>query len=245
MTVRTANWLRRFQPAMPDAPLLVVLPHAGGSATHFRPLAAAMGRHVEVAAVQYPGRQDRYGEQPVTDLAAMAAIVATALAPMAGRRFALFGHSMGAAVAFEIARLMERRDQPAEALFLSAKRAPCLPQDPLPDLDDAALVEQITTMGGTAEQLLLDEELLEMYLPVLRADYLAMRQYICELPAVIDAPITGLVGDSDPGVSCAEVTAWNLHTRGRFDLRVFPGGHFYLDEQTTAVAHTVLSVLKA
>lgn len=243
-TVGSGTWLRRFHPALPDAPLLVVLPHAGGSASHYRALSGALSGRVEVLAVQYPGRQDRYRERPIADLRTLANRVAAALEPMAGRRLALFGHSMGALVAFETARLLEAEGRPVQALFASARRAPARQSGERVDhLDDTELLARIGALGGTDEQLLREEELLRMYLPVLRADYRAVETYACEPGAAIGAPITGLAGDTDPGVSRGDVAAWNEHTTDCFDLRVFPGGHFYLDEQTAAVADTVASVV--
>lgn len=244
-TRKPGAWLRRFHPAPPqDAPLLVVMPHAGGSASHYRALSSALSGRVEVQAVQYPGRQDRYREQPAADLLALAHGIAEALEPLAGCRLALFGHSMGALVAFETARLLERQARPVESIFVSARRAPAQPSpERIHRLDDAGLLAEMRALGGTDERLLREQELLRLYLPVVRADYRALETYTCAPDATVTIPITAFAGAADPRVTADDMSAWSKHTTNRFDLRVFPGGHFYVDEQTAAVADAVVSAL--
>ncbi|MEV5959487.1 alpha/beta fold hydrolase [Streptomyces sp. NPDC051987] len=243
-TVEPGTWLRRFHSAPPDAPLLVVLPHAGGSASYYQALSGELSGRIEVMAVQYPGRQDRYREEPVADLPTLARRVAEALEPLADRRLALFGHSMGALVGFETARLLERENRPVSALFVSARRAPARPPyERVHLLDDAELLAELRALGGTDERLLREEELLRLYLPVVRADYRALETYACQPGATVGCPVIGLAGESDPRVSVDDVAAWREHTTTRFDLRVFQGGHFYVEQRTAAVADTVAAVL--
>ncbi|MEU6593903.1 alpha/beta fold hydrolase [Streptomyces sp. NPDC046881] len=243
-TVEPGTWLRRFHSAPPDAPLLVVLPHAGGSASHYQAFSGRLAGRAEVLAVQYPGRQDRYREEPVADLPTLARRVARALEPLADRRIALFGHSMGALVAFETALLLERENRGPAALFVSARRAPVGPPRERVHLrDDAGLLAELRALGGTDERLLAEEELLRLYLPVVRADYRALETYRCEPGAAVGCPVTGLAGDADPRVAVDDVAAWSRHTTNRFDLRVFSGGHFYLDQRGAEVADVVAGVL--
>ncbi|MBT0772972.1 thioesterase [Kineosporia sp. J2-2] len=223
--------------------MLVVLPHAGGSASRYRSLFALLAGEIEVLAVQYPGRQDRLGERPVTDLVLLAEQVAASLEPLNGRTVMVFGHSMGALVAFEVARIRQYQRQPVAALTVSARRAPGLAPEPLPDLDDEGLLAETRALGGTDERLLLDEELIDLYLPVLRADYLAVQAYRCDEGAAIDAPIMALSGASDPAAPPGDAAAWRQHTRGRFGMKVFPGGHFYFDEHCEEVSRVVASAL--
>lgn len=234
-------WIRRFHPApRPDAPLLALLPHAGGSASHYLALSAQLARHAEVVAVQYPGRQERYREPPVLDLAVLASQVAGALEPWADRPVSLFGHSMGALVAFEAARLLEGADRPAAALIVSARRAPGRPSaERVHLLDDTGLLNEIRALGGIDQRLLHEEELLRHALPTVRADYQALETHVCPPGAAVGCPVTALIGNADPRVSVPDADAWRRHTTGRFDLRVFPGGHFYLDSQVGAVADAV------
>lgn len=245
MTRPTADrWLRRFHPADPGAPRLVCLPYAGGSASYWFPLSAALGPAVDVVAVQYPGRQDRRAEPPLTDLHRLADEVAAVLP--AGPPTVLFGHSMGAAVAFEVARRQERDgDRPAH-LVVSGRRAPgpARPEEDVHTRGEAALLAELDTLGGPGLDLLADPEMRELVLPAVRADYTAVETYGCEPGPPLRCPVTALVGDADPKVTVAEAGDWAAHTTGPFDLRVLPGGHFFLADHAPAVT-TLLRTLTA
>src|SRR4051794_9909349 len=135
-------WLRRFHPAPQAAARLVCLPHAGGSASYYHPLSAALSPAVEAVAVQYPGRQDRRSEPLVDDLLVLADRLADALADEPGP-LALFGHSMGAVLAFEVARRLEREGREIAALFVSGRRAPTAHRDEwLHRVGDAELLDE-------------------------------------------------------------------------------------------------------
>ncbi|MFI6154525.1 thioesterase II family protein [Kitasatospora sp. NPDC051170] len=230
-------WVRRFpEPAATAAsgsPLrLLCLPHAGGSASAFRSWAAAAGPDVEVLALQYPGRQDRYREPAVADLARLAGLALPAVRAAVGEgRYALFGHSMGALLAFELTRRLEREDRPPELLTVSGRRAPSTRRDgEFAHLtDDRALAAHLGSLSGTDPRLLADEEALGMILPAVRADLTAVDTYRPGPDALVAAPILALTGDADPWVTPAEAAAWQHHTTATFELRTYPGGHFYLD----------------
>ncbi|WP_327365148.1 thioesterase II family protein [Streptomyces sp. NBC_01217] len=222
------------------------LPFAGGAAGYFRHLSAALTPDVEVLAVQYPGRQDRRGEPVITDLRALADEVFVALRPLVDAPIALFGHSMGASVGFEVVRRFEEHGLPSPlALLVSARGAPSLPaRRKVHGLDDDGIVAELTALGGTDPAVLADPELRAMVMPALRGDYQAAEGYQAPTEgAVVDVPIVALAGDSDPRVSVDDVAAWQDHTRGAFRMEVFPGGHFYLSDCVPDVAAQIRSVL--
>lgn len=233
-------WFRNYRPA-PQAPLrLICLPHAGGSATFYYPVAQALAPRIEVLAVQYPGRQDRREEPAATDLTTLADHIAQAVAPLTDRPYALFGHSMGAIVAFETARRLEAAGHGPAELFVSGRRAPCL--DRAGDFHprtDQEVVAEIRALNGTGDALLDDQEILDMILPALRADYHAVRRYRYSDGPRLACPLTAFTGDSDPKASATEVDAWAGHTASGFELRVLPGGHFFLVDQQHEVLRTV------
>jgi surfactin synthase thioesterase subunit len=237
------NWIRTVRRVPRAAVRLVCFPHAGGSAGYFFPLARLLGDDIEALAVQYPGRQDRRLEPPVTDLGRLADQAADILTGTIGGPFAFFGHSMGAVLAFEVTRRLERRGAPLpEVLFLSGRRAPSrVREENVHRRDDAGVIAEMLRLGGTEASLLADPELIDMIMPPLRADYTAVETYRCEpVGAAVSRPIDVLVGDSDPRVSLDDAGAWAAHTTAACALRVFPGGHFYLGEQAAAVtAHLV------
>ncbi|MGV9938622.1 thioesterase II family protein [Streptomyces sp. NPDC003401] len=233
-------WIRRYAPA-PGAPVrLVCLPHAGGSATFYSGLARTLAPDVDVLAVQYPGRLDRRAEALMTDLAALADVLATELVPWTGGAFALFGHSLGAMVAFETARRLEAAGRPPVALFVSGRNAPSLHRGEFGRrLDDAALLQQMRGLGGTDPRVFADEDLMRLALPVLRADYRMVEDYRYVPGPPLGCPVTALNGRTDPKVSSPGVDAWREHTAASFESLTFPGGHFYLvdrhEEVTTAL----------
>lgn len=241
-----ADWIRRYHPS-PDAPArLVCFPHAGGSASYFRAVAAALAPDVDVLAVQYPGRQDRRAEPAATSITEMARRVAESLRPWASAgRLGFFGHSMGAMVAFETALLMAAGGAAPDVLFASGRRAPSRVRDEnVRRSDDAGIVRELTELGGTEAALMADEELRRMIMPALRADYHAVETYRVRPGARIACPIVAMVGDDDPRTTLDEAHAWAAHTTGSFALEVFPGGHFYLNAHTDAVLGTVRTHLR-
>ncbi|MEU6084275.1 thioesterase II family protein [Streptomyces sp. NPDC047108] len=235
-------WCRRFNPAPDAAHRLVCFPHAGGSASYYLPVSAALSPRVDVVAVQYPGRQDRRNEPLIDDVGTLADRVhEVLLRDRDSRPLTFFGHSMGALVAFEVARRLERDGGGPVRIFASGRRAPSRYRDEnVHQRDDDGIIAEVKAMSGTDDRLLGDDELIRMILPSLRGDYRAVETYRCEPGATVDCPVTALVGDSDPKTSVDEARDWQKHTTAGFDLRTFPGGHFYLNTR----AADVLKVLE-
>jgi pyochelin biosynthetic protein PchC len=227
---------------------LFCFPHAGGGATSFLRLATALTPEIEVFAVQYPGRQDRFGEPFATSLTELAATVAAEVRRVAAGPFALFGHSMGATVAFETARRLEGDGLTPVALFASGRTGPSYPPGDLTGpLDDAALLADIRLLGGTPEEVLQDPGMMSILLPPLRADYRALQSYRFATDVYrerVACRITALVGNRDPRVSKDGALAWSRHTAAEFELLEFAGGHFYLDGSTDSVADHIRTVLR-
>ncbi|TQK51034.1 surfactin synthase thioesterase subunit [Streptomyces sp. SLBN-118] len=240
-------WIRRYQPAPADGVTLVCFPHAGGSATAFHALSRALAGRLDVVAVQYPGRQDRHREPAFEDLHELADAAFDAVVEAVGtdRPLALFGHSMGASVAFEVAARLERRAGVTPvSLFVSGRRAPSRHRsEDLHRKGDDALLREIRALDGTAQAALDDEDIVRMFLPSLRADYKAIERYRSAPGASVGCPLVALTGDNDPKTTVEEARAWQEHTTGPFDLRVFDGGHFYVSEQTDAVAEVLAARL--
>ncbi|MET9453260.1 alpha/beta fold hydrolase [Streptomyces cinerochromogenes] len=223
------KWIRRFHPAPQARVRLACLPHAGGSASFFFGTSRALSPAVEVLAVQYPGRMDRYAEPLIDSMSRLADQVTDALLPFTDRPLALFGHSMGASLAFEVARRLERRGAAPLALVVSGRPAPHRLRDGSLHLGgDEQLVEEITRLNGTLPAFLEDEDLLRMWLPVIRNDYQVIETYRYEPGPALTVPVTAHVGLTDPKATVEEVRAWAEHTTGPFELHTHPGGHFYL-----------------
>lgn len=244
---RSDLWLRGFRAAPPGATRLVCLPHAGGAASFFHPLAAQLGDTVEVLGVQYPGRQDRLGEPVPTTIDALVEALAAALTPWADRPLVFFGHSMGAIVGYELARHLEhQRGTPPLGLIVSGRTAPSQPPPPAAHpRDDRALLAEIRELNATDTRLLAQQDVLRMIWPPLRADYRAIAAYRQRPGPEPSCPVSVLVGDADARVPVPGADAWRAHTTGPCTLRTFPGGHFFLSEQWAATARAVREDLAA
>ena len=225
---------------------MICFPHAGGSASYYLPLSKGLAPHAEVLVLQYPGRQDRGREPFVDNIPDLADQVFNALLPVSGRPFAFFGHSMGAVVAYEVARRFHEHTETGPAmLFPSGRRAPsCYRPGDIHLRDDAGIVAELHNVGGTASRALADPDVLEMILPAVRNDYHAIETYLYSPGPLLPTPVTVLVGSSDPQTSIDDAAAWREHTTGEFNLRVFPGGHFYLEACQSDVIDTIRAAVQ-
>ena len=236
MTMATSAWIRRFRPVPAAATRLICLPHAGGSATYYLPVARGLPVSVDVLAIQYPGRQDRRQEPGIDDIERLADLVTAEIRPWCDRPVALFGHSMGAMIAYEVARRLERDGIDPVTLFASGRRAPSRHRTShVHRLDDRGLKAELVRLSGTGTALLDDADMLSMILPAFRSDYRAVESYRHRPGPPLRCPVVSLVGDEDSEVEVEEAAAWREHTTGGFELRVFPGGHFYLNTHAAAV----------
>lgn len=238
-------WLRRYRPSETAAVRLVCFPHAGGSASAFIGLAGALTpAGIEVLAVQYPGRQDRRHEPCIRTVDALVEALLPELGQWTGRPFALFGHSLGATLAYETARRLAASGRDPVHLFVSGRRAPGIPLRDLPHLlDDQALIARISRLQGTDPELLRDEELLRMVLPAIRSDYEMAGAYRHRPGPALGVPLTALTGDSDPNVSVEDARRWSEVAGDSFRLHVLPGGHFFLNDRTESVGHIIAEAL--
>lgn len=238
-------WVRRFHPAALARVRLACLPHAGGSASFFLPMSKALSPAIDVLCVQYPGRQDRRLEPCIQSIDDLAEQLTPVLAPWLDLPLALFGHSMGATLAFEIARRMERDCSASPVhLFASGRRAPSRHRDERIHLaEDRALLAELRSLSGTDALVLGDEEVLRMVLPAIRGDYRAAETYRYQPGPRLRCPITALAGNADPKVTADEARAWREHTDGGFDYHTFDGGHFYLTGHQEEVLRLVTARL--
>ncbi|HKN98958.1 MAG TPA: alpha/beta fold hydrolase [Pseudonocardiaceae bacterium] len=238
-----SDWIRVFRPAPGAAHRLVCFPHAGGSASYYRPFALALPPSVEALCVQYPGRQDRLAEPVIADMHELADQVAAELRPWLDRPTAFFGHSMGATLAFEAALRLADTGR-VVCLFASGRTAPSRQRAKTVHLrDDDGLLAEVRKLSDIDPALLADPEIAQLILPSLRGDYRAAETYRHVPGRLLDCPVVALVGDADTEVDEAEARAWADHTTGPFACHVFTGGHFYLADALPELARLVDSVL--
>lgn len=241
-----SRWIRNFHPAPTARTRLVCFPHAGGSASYFFPLSAALSPEFDVRVVQYPGRQDRFREPFIDDIDDMADAAFAALEPLMEGPLALFGHSMGAVLAFEVARRMEAMTgRPPVLMFASGARAPNRYGDEREEKDDAGLIGMMRDLGGTDPRVLNDRDMLAAVLPAFRNDYRALQNYQRGTEAAtISAPIVVMTATDDAKTSLEDARAWHDHTSAGGDVHTFEGGHFFLEKQPQRVIDVITTTLR-
>lgn len=251
--VSGAQFLSGLSPlsSLPDRPLskwlcgkpsgmarlsLVCFPYAGGGVGAWLPWRKLLPADVDLYAVQLPGRGARMMEAPLRHMDAMIPHLANATASLGPCVF--FGHSMGAFLAYETARMLKStgRDMPLK-LIVSGQRAPHLPDSGrhVHDLPQAEFVEELRSRGGTPDDVLQDKELMELLAPMLRADFELCERYASPLRLPLDIPLTAFGGKQDERAGHAKLDAWKEHTTEVFRHREFEGGHFFVHTAEQAV----------
>jgi pyochelin biosynthetic protein PchC len=228
-----SRWLRACNRVARPRCRLVCAPHAGGTANAYRSWPAHLPDDVEVYALQYPGRQDRLAEPPADSMADLVRPVADALEPFLHEPLALFGHSMGAVVAYEVTLELERRHgRGVDLLAVSGSPAPDHREEhDRHTLDDAGLIDELSRINTSFGELADAPELWDLILPAIRADFRLVSRYRRTPALPVHAPLLALGGTADPDVGVEDLRRWRACADGAFALRTFTGDHFYLTDE--------------
>lgn len=221
---------------------LFCFPFAGGGAAFYRTWPNNLPDGVEVSAIRPPGRETRLREQPHARLSSLVEAAAEALAPTLDLPYAFFGHSMGGLLAYELARHFRARAFPPPArLFISGYRAPHRPahHPPVHQADAPVILKRLRNLNGTPAAFFDNEELVEMMLPGIRADFSVLETYVFRADEPLDCPISAFGGYQDSEASEADVNAWHSYTSESFTLRMIPGGHFFVISHQDEVLRAV------
>jgi medium-chain acyl-[acyl-carrier-protein] hydrolase len=223
-----------MKPATKASAQLFCFHHAGGSSAFYTNWNRFLPAFIDIKPIGLPGRQERFQEPLITEFPAALEAVTSMVVPLVRTPFALIGHSMGALLAFELARKLELLRLTPCALFVSACRAAHLwaeKHEKKSQLPDSALIQEIREMNGTPESLLLDTEMMELILPIVRADFALCDSYMFDPQPTLTCPIFAFGGLEDPDITREDVAAWGQLTSGGFRSCMLAGDHFFIHQE--------------
>jgi mycobactin phenyloxazoline synthetase len=240
MSIDGQRWIKHFAGGRANG-AVVLFPHAGGAAAAYRSLAKALSANgSDTYIVQYPQRADRLQDPAADTIGELAQQLFDAAEWKKAVPLHLFGHCMGAVVAFEFARIAESHGVDVRRLWASAGQAPSTVAEspPLPTSHRDVLADMLD-LGGTDPRLLDEEDFVALLVRAVQADYRALDRYACAADVRITADIRAVAGERDHRVTREQMRRWASHTSGDYTLTLFDGGHFYLNDHLDAVARMV------
>lgn len=245
---RLLKWCPQFrEPSKPDSTYLFCFPFAGGGASAFGKWAGSFPDQIVVTPIQYPGRETRWSESGFATLTELAERIADDFKDCWPRRFAFFGHSFGALLAYELARIVKQRDQPLPVrLFLAGARAPHLPlREQIHDLADERFLSKLQKFNGLPDELLKHPNLIAAVLPIIKEDFRLFEQHRFKQSDPLDIPMSVFGGFADDNVAVPELLSWSRHTSKAFRSRFLKGSHFFIFDSVSSIAGYIQQDLAA
>ena len=249
MTTKTTftSWITCPKPN-PQAKLrLFCFAYAGASASVFRTWADDLPATIELCPIEIPGRGRQIKSPPYTKILPLVREIATNIIPCLDKPFAFFGYSMGALISFELIRLLrsEYNLYPLH-LFIAARCAPQFPREnpPISKLPDADFLAAISQFNGTAKMVLENAELMQIFLPIIRADFTVLESYVYTSQPPLNCPISAFGGSEDPTVSYTALSAWEKQTVAPFSLKMIGGDHFFINTDKSTLVNSVIQSLQ-
>lgn len=220
----------------------MIFPHAGAGPAWYATWGDHLPPEIELRVLHLPGRGSRHAEAAVTDFATLIATLSQVLSPEMDVPYALYGHSLGALIAFELARELHRlgERQPMQ-LFVSGCPAPHLIADrsPISELPEAAFVEELKQLGGTPAEVLENSDVLQLMLPSLRADMALFESYILRDDAPLNCPVFALGGSKDKIAGWNDLEGWRRYTSAGFVVQFLGGDHFFIREHRGEIVRII------
>ena len=240
------RWIKCVS-SRPNARLrLFCFHYAGGNAFVFRRWAESAIDGVDVYALELPGRGTRMVEPAFEQMEPLVRELKAVLLPHLTQPFAFFGHSMGAAIAYELLQALRQHDLSPSVFFVSGHRAPHIPDPdpPIHALPKADFLDALRRYSGTPEAVLQNAELMALLLPTLRADFALLEAYTYQPHPPLDCAIAAFGGSEDWRASADDLAAWREHTRASFSLQMFPGAHFFIDSARSSLLQVIAAALE-
>ncbi len=236
-----SRWLVCPQPNSSATSRLFIFPYAGGAPSSFNKWTAEFPKDIEVSIAHYPGRGSRFNEPPIKEFFVLIEEIANAIQPVLDKPFFFFGHSLGAVLAFELARRLNSQPQ---ILFVSACGAPHVPNPnhSIHALSDSEFINSLQELNGLPAEVASNAELMELLLPALRADFEAIENYrYTSNERQLECPIVAFGGAGDSHVDYARLESWDHHTSGSFKTEFFPGDHFFINTTRQSVITSMIA----
>jgi medium-chain acyl-[acyl-carrier-protein] hydrolase len=221
---------------------LFCFPYAGGSASAYLSWEDLLPEHIELVAVQLPGRANRLDETLLTSISQMADHIVRAIPPLLNLPYLFYGHSLGSAVSFEVLHGLRARGLPLpKRFFCGARRAPHLAPRlaPIHEYPLEQFKRELKNLNGTPDVVLNNAEMMELLVPMLRADLKAAYTYHRKPEMKLDCNVSMFCGARDDKVFPEDMQDWQEHFFKQGDLRIFDGGHFFLDENRSSVVKEI------
>lgn len=212
--------------------VMICFPFAGGGASAYMNWTNKLDKSISLCPVQLPGREKRFAEPAFTSMKdAVDALMVSITAIAREKEIVLYGHSMGARIAYEVAKELQQKGINIKYLFVSGSPTPDVPEAmPIYHLNDNEFIEGLKRFDGTPKEILENQELISVFLPMLRADFTLIDTYCEDEITVLHCPIMSFGGDSDNDAKPDEIREWSKCTNNSFDYKVYSGGHFFIKE---------------
>lgn len=240
--------LQSREPRPPARARLFCFPYAGVGGSVYRLWQNGLPHSLEVCTVNLPGREQRFREAPRTSIDELVDELVPALLPHLDLPFCIFGHSMGAVLASEVTRALAEAGNPLpQHLFVSGRRPPHIPgtESPMHGLSDPAFIAELNRRyRGIPAEILEQPDLMALFIPVLRADLTALETHSPARRSPLSCPITAFGGADDRLTPREHLEAWRSETSAAFQVRVYPGDHFYLNSERPRLLADIAAVLK-
>ncbi|WPY01820.1 Thioesterase (plasmid) [Candidatus Trichorickettsia mobilis] len=243
---RCDDWFIPFKQEKNAYVRLFCFHYGGGSATTYREWTKGLIEHVELVAIQLPGREHRFSEPLLYNISHVVDKLCENFSSYIGKPFVFFGHSIGALIAFEFVRTLRRKGMPQpKHLIISGAKAPqvALKRAPIYNLTDSKLIEEIRKYNGIPISILEDEELMAIFLPIIRADFFISETYKYTSEEPLTFPITSLGGLGDDTFDFEDLLKWKEQTSSSFEYNLLPGDHFFIRSSYQKVIRIVNQIL--
>jgi medium-chain acyl-[acyl-carrier-protein] hydrolase len=242
-----SQWFISDKPRAETSLRLFCFPYAGGGASIFYDWSKYLPKDISVMAIQMPGHESRMAEELISDINLIIDKLAIAIAPYLGKPYIFYGHSLGALISFELARRLNKINAPLPKHFIvSGRAAPHTPSKKgiIHNLSDQEFIIKLKEYNGLPDIILHNQELLDLFLPIIRADFKLSEGYLYKEDTPLPVPITALAGQDDNNIIIENVALWNKHTTKNFKEYVLPGDHFFIKTECEAVLKIIKDVIK-